>query len=72
MQFDNLSVVEVILGLGWLWMLVRTIAAGRIGGTEGITAKRAERPGAYWFAVVVLLVMVGHFFTLAFFGRPSL
>lgn len=72
MQFDKLSVVEIIIGLGWLWVLVRTIAAGRVGGARGITAKRSEQPGPYWFAVFVLVVMVGHFVTLAFFGRPSL
>ncbi len=71
MHFDLMSVVEIILGLGFAWLLVRTIAAGRIGGVQGIAARRAERPGAYWFGVLVLLVMVGHFFVLAFFGRPT-
>lgn len=60
---------DVLLALLFGWLLIVTLAAGRIGGRGGYRANRAERPGQYWFGVFLFALMVLHFGGLAWIGQ---
>jgi hypothetical protein len=64
-----LRVSDALLGLFWLWVLVQSLLAGRIGGARGFQWTRVERPAAYWAAVALLGLMVVHFAGLAIVGQ---
>ena len=62
-------IADVILALWWGWVLLRSLAAGRIGGEKGFKANRIQRPWHYVFWIFVLALMVVHFAGLAYVGQ---
>ncbi|MCB2078397.1 MAG: hypothetical protein KDE55_11945 [Novosphingobium sp.] len=64
-----LRVIDAAIALFWLWILVKSLLARRIGGPRGFKASRLERPGQYWFAIGVFVLMVIHFAGLAIMGQ---
>ena len=72
MPIDILRVADTVLALFWMWGLVVSIRARRIGGHNGFQSSRAERPGQYWFLIFILALMVLHFGGLAIVGQKPL
>jgi hypothetical protein len=69
MHVDILRLSDILLTVFWIWGLVESIRAGRIGGRNGFRSSKAERPGQYWFLIFVLALMVLHFGGLAAVGH---
>ena len=69
METTVLRIADTLLALFWLWVLVRSLAAGRIGGARGFMASRAQRPGQFWGWIALLALMVLHFGGLAYTGQ---
>ncbi len=68
-----LRVSDALLGAFWLYVLVKSLLASRIGGDKGFQWTRAQRPLAYWSIIALLALMVVHFVGLAIMGqfRPA-
>lgn len=64
-----LRIIDALLALFWLWLLIRSLLAARIGGRHGFRRSRRERPRQYWFGVFILALMVVHFGGLAIVGQ---
>ena len=64
-----LRISDTLLALFWGWLLLRSLAAGRLGGAGGFQSSRAERPGLYWLGIFMLALMVLHFGGLAWVGQ---
>jgi len=64
----QLRIGDAFFALFWAWMLIRSLAGGRIGGNGGFKFGRAEKPVTYWFGVLIIASMVMHFGLLASIG----
>jgi hypothetical protein len=64
-----LRATDAMLGAFWLWLLLQSLRAGRIGGERGYSWSRIDRPMAFWGAAALLALMVVHFFGLAIVGQ---
>ncbi len=71
MQPEILRIADSLLAVFWIWALVVTVKAGRIGGDSGFKNSRTERPGQYWFLVFIMALMVLHFGGLAIVGNKA-
>lgn len=64
-----LRIVDALLALFWLWLLIRSLLAARLGGRNGYRRSRRERPRQYWLGIFILALMALHFGVLAIVGR---
>lgn len=64
---------DAMLAVLWLWVLVKSLRAARIGGQRGFQWNSNDRPLAYWSTIALLALMVVHFAGLAVVGqlRPA-
>lgn len=69
MQTEILKVADSLLAVFWIYVLVISIATGRIGGANGFKFSRSERPGQYWSVMFIVALMVLHFGGLAIVGQ---
>jgi hypothetical protein len=60
---------DALLGALWLWVLVQSLRAARIGGQRGFQWTSKDRPLAYWSIIALLALMVLHFVGLAIMGQ---
>jgi hypothetical protein len=60
---------DALLGALWLWVLVQSLRAARIGGARGFQWTSKDRPLAYWSIIALLALMVLHFVGLAIVGQ---
>jgi hypothetical protein len=64
-----LRTTDALLGMLWLWVLVKSLLAARIGGQRGFQWTSKDRPFAYWSIIALLALMVVHFVGLAVVGQ---
>ena len=64
-----LRISDTLLAIFWIWALIQSLRAGRIGGSQGFQWHRDERPAFYWFLIFILALMVAHFGGLAIVGQ---
>jgi hypothetical protein len=64
-----LRISDTILALFWAWLLLISLRVGRLGGESGLQTSRQERPGAYWFGIFIIVLMLIHFAGLAWVGQ---
>jgi hypothetical protein len=64
-----LRILDAGLGFLWLYFLVVSLAARRIGGPRGFLWSRNDRRSSYWWIIALLVLMVVHFFGLAIMGQ---
>lgn len=64
-----LRIADCLLALFWVWQLLISLVARRIGGKTGFRWSRSERPAAYWGGIIILSLMVLHFGGLAWIGQ---
>jgi predicted Co/Zn/Cd cation transporter (cation efflux family) len=64
-----LRISDALLGALWLWALIQSLRAGRIGGQRGFQWTSKDRPLAYWSIIALLALMVLHFVGLAIVGQ---
>lgn len=69
MQEIFLRVSDSLLAAFWLWVLVKSLSSGRIGGRGAFQYNRQQRPGQYWFLIFIFALMVLHFGGLAWVGQ---
>ncbi len=64
---------DALLGAFWLYVLIKSLIAGRIGGAKGFQWTQNQRPLAFWGIIALLALMVVHFVGLAIVGqlRPA-
>lgn len=64
-----LRITDSIIGLWWLYVLIRSLMTGYIGGASNLVPTRTQRPRQYWFLIFVFALMVLHFIGLAIVGQ---
>lgn len=69
MYTDLLRVADTVLAIFWMYSLVISVRAGRIGGEYGFRASQSERPWQFFFYIFLLGLMALHFGGLAIVGQ---